>query len=317
MSRLGDVLVTGAGGFVGRVLTERLEAAGVSRVVRVGGASDESCDARIDVTDANAVAALIAERRPTAVVHLAAVSAVGRSVHSPRQTWDVNLGGTLNLVLALQAHAPDAHLLFVSSAEVYGETFAEGRPVQEDAPLRPLNPYAASKAAAEVLVAQAARAGLFVTIARPFNHTGPGQSADFVVPAFAAQIAEAEAGLRPPIVHVGDLEPTRDFLDVRDVADAYVRILQRGRELPNGAVINIASEQSYRIGDVLQELLRMSDARMAVKVDQAKLRPNAIMSVAGDSSEARRLLGWVPAIALRETLRAVLASARANKVTEI
>jgi GDP-4-dehydro-6-deoxy-D-mannose reductase len=262
--------------------------------------------------NSDAVAALIAARRPAAVVHLAAVSAVGRSVHSPRQTWDVNLGGTLNLVLALQAHAPDAHLLFVSSAEVYGETFAEGRPLREDEPLRPLNPYAASKAAAEVLVGQAARAGLFATIARPFNHTGPGQSADFVVPAFAAQIAAAEAGLAPPVVRVGDLEPTRDFLDVRDVADAYVRILERRRELPNGAVLNIASERSYRIGDVLQELLHLSKASIAVEVDQARLRPNAIMSVAGDASKARKLLGWEPALVLVETLRAVLDSARAQ-----
>lgn len=292
------VLVTGAAGFVGQRLLSALKRRHPNWVY------DAPAAAELDIRDPDVMSRRILETGPDLVVHLAAVAAVTDSVRAPRNTWDVNLGGTVNLVLALQEHAPSAHLLYVSSAEVYGASLNDGR-ASEATLLQPVNPYAASKAAADILVRQAAANGLSATVMRPFNHTGAGQSEAFVAPAFAAQIARIEAGLQEPVISVGSLDDERDFLDVSDVVDAYVRVIDRRASLAPGAVFNVASGQTVRIGDLLDKLLALSKASISVRVDPARLRPSPIPRVVGDAS-ALRNLGWSPSVDLDVTLAAIL-----------
>lgn len=301
------VLITGAGGFVGRHLMDAL--AGMHPDWRLDAPAEPGHAVALDVTDAKAVSTWVQNSRPDMVVHLAAIAAVTASVKDPRLAWKVNLDGTLNLVLALQEHAPDAHLLFVSSAEVYGASFNNGRPADENVLLQPVNPYAASKAAADILVRQAAAGGLAVTVARPFNHTGPGQSEAFVAPNFAGQIARIEAGLQPPLIEVGSLDEERDFLDVADVVSAYRLLLERRSDPSARGVFNVASGVPVRIGDLLDKLLAHAGVKIEVRVDPGRLRSTPMRRVVGDASRLRRL-GWAPTRTLDETLFDVLQDRR-------
>jgi GDP-4-dehydro-6-deoxy-D-mannose reductase len=298
------VLITGAGGFVGGHLTAALRVNHPSWALDAPGGS-----AGVDVTDAQAVDRWIRDAQPDIVVHLAAVAAVTASVKDPRLAWRVNLDGVLNVVLALQQHAPAAHLLFTSSAEVYGQSLESGLPVDEFALLQPVNPYAASKAAADILVRQAAAGGLSATVARPFNHTGAGQSDAFVAPNFAAQIARIEAGLQAPLIEVGSLDDERDFLDVADVVSAYRVLLERREDPGVRTVFNVASGTAVRIGDLLEGLLSESSTKIEIRVDSGRLRQTPIPRVVGDASRLRAL-GWAPKAPLRETLARVLRDQR-------
>jgi GDP-4-dehydro-6-deoxy-D-mannose reductase len=298
------VLITGAGGFVGGHLTVALKAHHPHWTQDAPGGA-----VGVDVTDARAVDHWIRDSQPDIVVHLAAVAAVTASVKDPRLAWRVNLDGVLNVVLAMQAHTPAAHLLFVSSAEVYGESANTGLPINEDALLQPVNPYAASKAAADILVRQAMATGLSVTVARPFNHTGPGQSEAFVAPNFAAQIARIEAGLQPPVIAVGSLDDERDFLNVNDVVSAYRLLLERREQPEARGVFNVASGEPTRIGDMLERLLSLAKVRIQVAVDATRLRAARIPRVVGDASRIRTL-GWVPITPMDQTLAAVLEERR-------
>jgi GDP-4-dehydro-6-deoxy-D-mannose reductase len=299
------VLITGASGFVGQRLTAALEARHPDWVLD-GPAADGP--GAIDVTDPVAVDTWIRQGRPDVVVHMAAVAAVTASHENPRLAWRVNLDGTLNVVLALQQYAPDARLLFVSSSEIYGESLNCGHAVDEQALLRPVNPYAASKAAADILVRQAAAMGVKATVMRPFNHTGPGQGTAFVIPSFADQIALIEAGRQAPLLEVGDLDAERDFLDVEDVIDAYLLMLERD-DLASGEVFNVASGVSVRIGDILEQLLGLARVRIEVRVDPTRLRPTRVPRVVGDAARLRSL-GWAPKRRLADTAAAILEDRR-------
>ncbi len=306
-------LVTGAQGFVGSRLVARM--AQVFPDWRLDTPAKDAADDQdgLDITDAAAVDAWIAARPPEVVVHLAAVAAVAASAEAPRLTWEVNLGGVLNLVLALKAHAPEAHLLFVSSAEVYGASLRDPAPVTEAALLQPLNPYAASKAAADLLVRQAGLTGQSVTVARPFNHTGAGQSDIFVIPSFAGQIARIEAGLAAPVLQVGNLDEERDFLDVEDVVSAYVAMLDARGRLEPAEVFNIASGRAVRIGDLLDALLSQAKTPITVEVDARRLRPTSVRRMTGDASRLQDRLGWRVRSPLDQTLAQVLQAQR-NRV---
>ena len=170
----------------------------------------------------------------------------------------------------------------------------------------PANPYAASKAAADIALGEIALRGLKVVRLRPVNHTGCGQSAVFVVPSFARQIARIEAGIQPPVMRVGALDRQRDFLDVRDVCAAYVAAASRGQDIPPGAAINIASGQPRRIGDILAALVARAGIEIAVETDPDRLRPTDVMTAACDATRAAKLLGWQPQIAWETTLDSVL-----------
>lgn len=292
-----SILVTGAAGFVGQHLLAALRAQMPAALLHTQ---------RLDVTDREAVFAAVRATAPTHCVHLAAISAIGDARNEPELAWRVNLDGTLNVAAAMQAEAGSGHLLFVSSADAYGATFRTGRHVDETAALAPLNTYAATKAAADLAMGAMAAEGLRVIRLRAFNHTGPGQRADFAVAAFARQIARIEHGLQPPVLRVGALDPERDFLDVRDVVAAYVAAIERADAIAPGTILNIASGVPRRIGDVLEALLAQTVARITVETDAERLRPSDIPRAAGNPARAHAVLGWRPAIAWERTMVDVL-----------
>ena len=287
-----QVFVTGAAGFVGRRLQARLEA---------GGAQVIGTDVELDVGDAGRVADAVSAARPDAIVHLAAISFVPEAASNPEAVYRVNFLGAHSVLEATRKLSPGVRLLLVGSGYVYGAADPGAPPFAESSPLRPDSPYAWSKAAADLLGGIYQDRGVDVVRVRPFNHTGPGRPDHFVESSFARQIAEIEAGLRPPKMAVGNLDAVRDFLDLEDVLDAYVRLLDP--EVPAG-VYNVASGKSTSIRDLLDLLLAESSIQPAVTVDQARWRP-ADSSV-GSAERLEKAIGWAPKIPLRETLERLL-----------
>jgi len=317
MLSIRRILVTGADGFVGRHLLPALRgafpAATLVGASRGGGpvpGADEGCgldlDRPADLADA------VADARPDAVLHLAARSDVGQSFDDPTAVWRTNAMGTLVLGEAVRRVAPEAPFLLASSGEVYGLAFRAGGPVDEEAALSPANPYAASKAAADLAVGELALRGLRAVRLRAFTHVGPGQAEGFVVSAFASQVARVEAGLQPPVLRTGALDRWRDILDVRDVCDAYAAALARAEDLSPGVVLNICSGTPRRVGDVLAELLRLAGIEAEIRTEPARLRPTDVERVVGDNRRARAALGWEPRIPWEATLLSVLEDWRAR-----
>jgi nucleoside-diphosphate-sugar epimerase len=306
------ILLTGASGFVAGHLVPRLRLAFPEHELVLCGAGNEA----LDISDAAAVDALVARVKPALCVHLAAISAVPAARQNPDQAWRVNLHGSLHLARALLAHAPACMMLYASSAEIYGRSFTSGHALNEAAAAAPMNTYAATKAAADLALGAMAGDGLKVIRLRPFNHTGPGQSAEFAVPAFARQIARIAAGRQEPVLNVGALDPLRDFLDVRDVCDAYVSCLKRAEALAAGSIFNIASGVPRKIGDVLQRLLELAGVAAAISTGKALLRPSEIPIALGDAAAARAALDWAPKIPWDTTLRDALAYWRARVAAE-
>jgi len=306
------VLLTGGHGFVGKRLMTILAARNPTWIlIAPAGPAESPIDGQtLDITDPASVCATIATTKPDIVVHLAAIAAVTASTRAPREAWRVNLEGTLNLVFEMQELAPNAHLLFVSSAEVYGASLRQGGLVNELALLQPLNPYAASKAAADILVRQVAATGMSATVMRPFNHIGPGQSEAFVAPSFAGQIARIEAGRQEPVLFVGSLDDERDFLDVDDVARAYAAALEARSHIGDGQVFNVASGFAVRIGDMLETLLSHARVPITIQTDPTRLRQATTPRVVGDASRLRSTLGWRPEIAIEDTLVRILEERR-------
>jgi nucleoside-diphosphate-sugar epimerase len=307
------ILVTGADGFVGRHLMPTL-AAQFPQAELIGCGRTSGAE-RVDITDPAALQALVARVQPTGCVHLAAVAAVSDARADPACAWAVNLHGTLALGRAILLHAPQCRLVFASTADLYGASFRAGVALDETALPAPLNTYAATKAAAELGLGVMAAEGLRVVRVRPFNHTGPGQRPNFAVPAFARQIMRIQAGLQPPVLHVGDLSPWRDFLDVRDVCAAYAACLRPEIAIAPGTILNIASGQPRRIGDVLQMLIQQAGVTAEVVTDSALLRRSDIPMAVGNARAARDLLGWRPRIDWSTTISDVIADWRI-RVTE-
>lgn len=291
------ILVTGAGGFVGRhllpVLARRFPDATIA-------------SAAFEITDPAAVGAAVRQAAPDACIHLAAIAAIPAARQDPQHAWTVNLHGTLHLADAIRAEAPDCLLVYASSADAYGASFRNAEALAEDAPLAPLNIYGATKAAADLALGAMSAAGLRVVRVRPFNHTGAGQSEDFVAPAFARQLALIAAGRQPPVMQVGDLSPMRDFLDVRDVCAGYAACIVAAELLPPGVIINLASGVPRRIGALLDDLMDAAGVRPELRTDAGRLRRNDIPLACGDAARARALLGWAPAIPWAETVAAVV-----------
>lgn len=293
-----QALVTGAAGFVGRHLIPRLEAAGWQI---------HAVDRELDVCDAAAVETCVADLAPQAIAHLAAQSSVAQSLGDPEASARVNYLGARNLLEAARRRAPRTRVLLIGSGEQYGPAAPGAAAFSESAPFRPHSPYARSKACADLLGAHYAARGLDVLRVRAFNHAGPGQSDVFVLPSFARQAVEIAAGRRAPVLAVGNLDAVRDFLDVEDVVDAYLRLLDRS--VPAGAY-NVASGEGRRIGALLDALLAQAGVEARIEVDPARVRP-ADASV-GDSARLRAATGWRPRVPFELTLRRVLDDWRAR-----
>ncbi len=303
------ILITGVDGFVGRHLTRWLREQG--RVAL--GLGIEACPPELndvlggsfvaDLRDPRALAAAVADAKPEAIVHLAAQSSAARSFEDPVGTFQVNTLGTWNLVEAVRRSAPAARLLAVGTGEAYGPQ-PQGSRVPEDAPFRPVSPYALSKAAADAIAERAARVhGLDVVRLRPFGHTGPGQASRFVVSSLAQQIASIEAGRAEPVLRVGNLDVTRDLLDVREVVDAYLALLDRGRP---GAAYNVCRGEGVRLADLVRGLADRARVPIRVEVDPARARPADVPYLVGDPTTTEREVGWRATLPLERTLEDVL-----------
>jgi GDP-4-dehydro-6-deoxy-D-mannose reductase len=179
-----------------------------------------------------------------------------------------------------------------------------------------MNTYGATKAAADLVLGSMAFQGLRVVRLRAFNHTGPGQSAEFVVPAFARQIARIAAGLQPAVMQVGNLDTWRDFLDVRDICKGYIACIERRDTLVPGTILNLASGQPRRVGEVLTELRDIAGVDLDVRIDASRVRATDLRMAAGDATRARDVLGWSPVIAWDVTLRDVFDDWRGRVIGE-
>lgn len=312
------IVITGAAGFVGPHLVEALRHLFDNNVEiiatsKVGGLHPVLGRVLpLDVTDPAAVAEFITDARPHHVLHLAGIAAVGASNTNPDLTWAVHLHGTLNLARAILAHCPECWLFNVGSGLVYGESAKAGQALDEHATLAPTDEYSASKAGADLALGALARHGLKCVRLRPFNHTGPGQTEDFVVPSFAMQIARIEAGQVPAVIRVGNLDAQRDFLDVRDVARAYALAVGSVGQLRSGTVLNIASGVPRRMSEILKALLSNCLVQISIEEDASRLRPSDIPIFVGDAGRARSVLGWSPRHSFYDTLTAVLNDARSR-----
>lgn len=285
--------VTGGLGFVGTWLVRHLREAGDEVVVPA---------AEVDVTDFAGTAEDLAAAAPEVVYHLAARADVAASWADPAETLRVNATGTLGVLEAARGMATPPRVLVVSSAEVYGSGAGDGTPLREDAPLRPVNPYAASKAAAELLGLQAFLGrGLEVVVARPFNHVGPGQGEAFVVSALGQRVVRAERDTG--LVRVGNLAAARDFTDVRDVVRAYRLLAQLGRA---GEAYNVCCGESRTIAEIAELLTALAAGPVELRDDPALYRPADVPLVRGDPSKLQELTGWRPEIPLEQTLADVL-----------
>jgi GDP-4-dehydro-6-deoxy-D-mannose reductase len=251
---------------------------------------------------------LVQTVQPECVLHLAAWSDVGGSWQQPWTTYDLNISCQLNLLEALCRWAPQARTLVVTSNEVYGLLAPEDLPVDEETPFRPNTPYGVSKVAQDMMALQYWNSHHLPTLrVRSFNHIGPGQADDFAASAFARQVAEIEAGLRPPVVTVGNLEAVRDFTDVRDVVRAYWLVVTQGEP---GAVYNVGSGEGHAARWLLETLLELTTVPVEVAVDPARLRPSDVPCSVCDNRRLVAATGWQPRIALRDSLRDLLDSWR-------
>jgi len=308
----GPVLVTGGTGFVGGHLRAHLAAeAPGTRVVTAGLGAE--ADIPLDICDSAAIASALATVQPRAVVHLAAIAAPAEAKGAPEKAWAVNFRATLDFATALFAAQPEAKFIFAGSAEAYGASFLDCPDgVPETAPLNPMTTYAATKAAADIALGQMAHEGRNIIRFRPFNHTGAGQPDDYVVPAFARQIADVMAGRREPVISVGNLEAERDFSDVRDIVGAYAAALHPDVKGGPRAVYNLSSGRPVPIRAILDKLIALSGREIAVEVDPDRLRPSEITRASGLNAAAKADLGWAPAIPLDQTIADVLTYWRAN-----
>jgi GDP-4-dehydro-6-deoxy-D-mannose reductase len=304
-------LVLGASGFAGSHLCEHLltrdrRVVGTATTLRPGlvpeGIEWHACDVR----DRPTVQELVRRLQPDEVYHLAAPPFVPDSFVDPTETYRTIVLGTSHVLEAVRAFSPHSVVLVVTTGEVYGQ----GDPLKpsryvETAPFRPRSPYAAAKAAAD-LVAQAAHTafGLKVLRARPFNHFGPRQSPRFVCASFARQLATIHAGHAPPALRVGNLETRRDFLDVGDVVRGYVAIVERGEA---GEAYNVCSGKSVTIREVLDTLVRLTGVEIDIQVDPTRLRPVDVAEFSGDGTKLRETTGWKPETPLERGLGDLIA----------
>ncbi|HET6348757.1 MAG TPA: GDP-mannose 4,6-dehydratase [Candidatus Krumholzibacteria bacterium] len=301
-------LVTGCNGFVGRALVARLvadgfEVWGIDRTTAYEGLPANYYFAG-DLRDAAFVARAIDAAPVDCIVHLAAQSSVRRSFDEPATTLTDGMLPALHILEHLRARESKARVLLVGSADEYGVVAADNIPIAETQPARPASPYALAKSIQnQAGVMYSSLYGADTVMTRSFNHTGPGQRDDFVLANFARQVAGIKHGRHEPVIEVGDLEVRRDFLDVRDVCDAYLLLLQKGR---SGETYNVCSGKSYRIRDLLDRLCELAGVEVKLHVDTGRLRPVDMPELRGDPSKIREHTGWRANIDIEETLSAML-----------
>ena len=307
------VLVTGAEGFVGGRLVPRLLESGASVVAchapgtappefQLSASLRDGCDGvELDICDRGEVERVLGAQAPDAVVHLAGLSDVGASWQRIDDYYRVNVEGSEFVAAAARALSDSCRLIVASSAEVYGRVPEDELPAGEERPLRPRSPYAVTKAAVERLTL-----GQGAIAARSFNLIGPGQSVQFALPSFAAQLAEIDAGRKEPLLRVGNLTSRRDFVHVDDGAEAYAILVERGEP---GRAYNVACGEAVELASALGRLIEISGVSTEVREDPDRLRPADVPVLCGDASRLQAL-GWHPRRSFDQALEAIWADAR-------
>ena len=303
------ILITGAAGFVGGHLIKAFAERGHKLAAIDLGTSPLFEEYGVvahqaDLLDKEAMLEVMAEEKPDAVVHLAAIANVPFAWEHPAKTMAVNVGGTATLLEALAEAVPGGKILTIGSSDAYGLTAKCGQPLTEEQPCQPQNPYSISKLCAEQLALQlAGKYGLTVIAARSFNHFGPGQKPGFVVSDFASQVAAIEKGEQEPVLSVGDLTAARDFTYIDDIIAAYVALTEK--EIPTG-IYNICSGKPRKIEEVLQGLLALSTKEIEVRKDPARMRPSEVPFFVGDGSKIFEAVGWQPKMDFQAGLKKTL-----------
>ncbi|WP_165354837.1 NAD-dependent epimerase/dehydratase family protein [Tropicimonas sp. IMCC6043] len=302
------ILILGAGGFVGGYLRHALEArfAGDAEVVATSHAGNAAGGTRsLDLTDEAALDAALADIRPTHVINLAGIASPVSASKALAQAWLLHATAPEALGRLVLRANPETWLFHVSSGLVYGRSALSGKALTEEMVLAPMDPYAVTKAAGDLAIGALAGEGLKCLRLRPFNHIGPGQSEDFVVPAFAAQLARIASGKQDPVLRVGNLEAERDLLDVRDVAEAYATLVEQSDALVPGEIFNISSDKATLIRSVLDALIDISGLDVKVELDPARQRPSDLPSIRGSSEKLSSITGWFPRYSIWDSLRDV------------
>ncbi len=307
------ILITGISGFVGRHLAARLAEAGHEPWgldLNVEAAPEGFHSLEWNLARAEGLARILDQVRPEAVVHLAGQASPAAALADPEASFEANVTGTDNLLAALRESCPDCRCLVVSSAEVYAP--ADHPHLESEAPA-PAGPYGETKALAESRALTAGRSGgPPVIVARSFPHSGAGQRPDFVLPAFARQVARMEAGLQEPVLRVGNLSPRRDWLHVSDVCEAYLALLERGE---SGEIYNVCSGKDHSVREALDYLVSLASVAPDIEIDPARVRPADTPRLVGSADKLRAATGWEPSVDF-ETLLASLLDHWRDRVNE-
>ena len=303
------VLVTGAGGFVGEYLVKLLKAHNHD-IVAIGinngtFLKELSIPTHVvNILDYPVLRETMQNVVPDAVIHLAAVSNVPISWNKPGLTIDVNIHGTVNVLQALYEVNPKAKFLNIGSSDEYGLTAKCGKPLIEDMPCQPQNPYSISKYCTEQMVLQLGKKyGMNVISTRSFNHFGPGQAKGFVVSDFASQIKAIEAGEQEPVIRVGDLSAARDFTFVSDVVEAYVSLIEKDVE---SGVYNVCSGKAMTVQEILDMMLHLSSKEIKVELDEGKFRPSEVPFFVGCADKLSNATGWKVSTDIVDGLKNIL-----------
>lgn len=303
------VLVTGAGGFVGEYLVKLLKAHNHDLVaigINNGTFLKELSIPThvVNILDYPVLRETMQNVVPDAVIHLAAVSNVPISWNKPGLTIDVNIHGTVNVLQALYEVNPKAKFLNIGSSDEYGLTAKCGKPLIEDMPCQPQNPYSISKYCTEQMVLQLGKKyGMNVISTRSFNHFGPGQAKGFVVSDFASQIKAIEAGEQEPVIRVGDLSAARDFTFVSDVVEAYVSLIEKDVE---SGVYNVCSGKAMTVQEILDMMLHLSSKEIKVEIDEGKFRPSEVPFFVGCADKLSNATGWKVSTDIIDGLKNIL-----------
>lgn len=308
------VLITGITGFAGSFLAEHLLSLGEYEISGTFLTEDslknvahvqERLDlVKVNLMDRDAVFALISQKKPEYIFHLAALASPGKSFDAPVETFTNNIAAQINLLEAVRKEQLSPRMLIVSSAEMYGLVKNEDLPIDEDTPLNPTNPYAVSKIAQDYLGLQYSLSyGMDIIRVRPFNHVGPRQALSFAFSDFAKRIVAIEKGLTPPVLKVGNLDAKRDFTDVRDMVRAYAVVIEKGEK---GDVYNIGSGVSHAMREIVEIMHGKAKVPFAIEQDNALMRPSDNPELLCDNTKLKELTGWEAQIPLEQTIEDIL-----------
>ncbi len=298
---MNRILITGAEGFVGSHLMKALSET-LNMIVPTCFPLLKPKRGKyvsLDIMNIDMVREVFKTHNPDIIFHLAAISSVAKSLVDRSLTYSTNVMGTVNLLEAAQSLNRRIKFFLVSTCEVYGG----GENLKEDAPIVLKNPYAISKYAAEIICREYASVDIDIIILRPFNHTGPGQSDDFVLPSIARQIAEIERGKKIPLIEVGNTEIRREFMNIMDVTSGYKLALEKCQA---GEVYNISSNKSHTLAEAIEMFKQSAKVKFEIKVDPARLRKTDIPVLYGNGEKFSQLTGWVPKIKFEKTIEDLL-----------